>query len=79
MHENRAVEGPAGSHELSQGLSGDADKAIPGRKRNSQQRILPLRRSHSRVEASVNVYIFWRSDGREDVAKVKNLSFCGFR
>ena len=29
------------------------------------------------MEASVNVYIFWRSDGREDVAMVKNISFSG--
>lgn len=29
------------------------------------------------MEASVNVYIFWSSDGREDVAIVKNLSFSG--
>ena len=25
----------------------------------------------------MNVYLFWRSDGREDVAMVKNLSFSG--
>jgi hypothetical protein len=46
--------------------------------RNLRQKILHLlRRSHSRVEAFVNVYLFWRSDGREDVAMVKNLSFSG--
>lgn len=77
MRENQAVEGPAGDHQLNQGIADDFDKAIPGTKRNLQQKILQLRRSHSRVEASVNVYIFWRSDGREDVAKVKNLSFSG--
>jgi hypothetical protein len=80
MHENQAVEGPAGGRELNKGMAGmadDFDKAIPGRKRNLQQRILHLRRSHSRVEALVNVYIFWRSDGREDVAIVKNISFSG--
>jgi hypothetical protein len=77
MHQNQAVEGPAGGRELNQGMADDFDKAIPGRKRNLQQRILNLRRSHLRVEALVNVYIFWRSDGREDVAIVKNISFSG--
>jgi hypothetical protein len=77
MHENQPVEGPAGSNESSQRMSDDIGTAIPGRKRNLQQKILHLRRSHSRVEALVNVYIFWRSDGREDLAKVKNLSFSG--
>ena len=68
---------PTGNHELSQGMPGDFDKAIPRKKRNLQQKILHLRRNYSRVEASLNVYIFWRSDGREDLAKVKNLSFSG--
>lgn len=77
MHENQAVEGPAGHHELNQGMADDFDKAVPERKKNLQQKTLHLRRSHSRVEASVDVYIFWRSDRREDVAIVKNISFSG--
>jgi hypothetical protein len=77
MDKNQAVEGPAGRYPLNQAAATDFEKAIHGRKRNLQQNMLPLRRSHSRVEALVNVYIFWRSDGREDVATVKNLSFSG--
>lgn len=64
MDEDQTVEGPAGGRELSR-------QSIP------QLKNVHLRRSHSRVEASVNVYIFWSSDGREDVAIVKNLSFSG--
>jgi hypothetical protein len=64
MDENQTVEGPAGNHELN-------------RQNIVQQKNVHLRRSHSRVEASLNVYIFWSSDGREDVAIVKNLSFSG--
>jgi PilZ domain len=77
MHENQTAEGPSGGHELNQNMAGNFDRAVPGRKTNFQQKILHLRRSHSRVQALVNVYIFWRSDGREDVATVKNLSFSG--
>jgi hypothetical protein len=77
MQGNQTPEGPSGGHELNQNMADSLDKAIPGRKRILQQKILHLRRSHSRVEALVNVYIFWRSDGREDVATVKNLSFSG--
>jgi hypothetical protein len=77
MHENQTAEGPHGGHELNKNLADNFNKAIPGRKWNFQQKILHLRRSHSRVEALVNVYIFWCSDGREDVAIVKNLSFSG--
>ena len=77
MHKNQMIEGPVGSRELNQGLANNLDKGASGRKKNFQQEILHLRRSHSRVEAFVNVYIFWCSDGREDVAIVKNLSFSG--
>jgi hypothetical protein len=77
MHKNQMIEGPVGSRELNQGLANNLDKGASGREKNFQQEILHLRRSHSRVEAFVNVYIFWCSDGREDVAIVKNLSFSG--
>lgn len=37
----------------------------------------PSRRIHSRVEALERVYVYWRVAGREDIARVRNLSLGG--
>lgn len=41
------------------------------------QRATPSRRLTSRVDASVEVWVYWRCDGREDVSRVRNLSLGG--
>ena len=42
-----------------------------------QRQTSPSRRIHSRVEARGGVYVYWRSAGREHIARVRNLSMGG--
>jgi hypothetical protein len=42
-----------------------------------QRQTSPSRRIHSRVEAHAGVYVYWRSAGREHIARVRNLSMGG--
>lgn len=37
----------------------------------------PSRRLTSRVEVSEDVWVYWRSEGREDVSRIRNLSMGG--
>lgn len=39
--------------------------------------LTPSRRLASRVDASVEVWVYWRCDGREDVSRCRNLSLGG--
>jgi hypothetical protein len=43
----------------------------------SQQLTSPSRRLSTRVEASRGVWVYWRCDGRDDIAPVRDLSVGG--
>jgi hypothetical protein len=43
----------------------------------SQHSISPARRFNSRVETPAGVWVDWRCAGREDISRVRNISFGG--
>jgi hypothetical protein len=51
-------------------------RLVPGRPPVWQNKN-PSRRFASRVEASGDVWVVWQCDGRDDISRVKDLSFGG--